>query len=920
MRCQYLQFPASVWLVFWALTGWAFSQESGWKSIHQLESERYRDLVIKPSQVPVRLYSQALSAAPNVSRTVFGFLPYWRTDTSQIRFKDLTHLAVFSVEADGSGQLVNLRGWPNAQIIQAAHQANVRVILVCTLFSSSQLLSLLSSPQTRQALCSNLKDQVLRGGADGVNIDFEGVPGSQRANLVLFMKELAASLRETVPGAHVSIDTPAVDWSSAYDYATLADICDSLMIMAYDYHWSSSTSPGPVSPLAGSALWGKYSVGWTVADYLAKVGTTRSQKLVVGVPYYGYDWPAQNEALNTAALGSASSVMFTTARATAASYGRRWDEFSSTPWYFYTSQTPHQTWYDDAASLALKYDLVFGNDLQGIGIWALTYDNGSSELWSLIEQKFTPGLPEAPMVVAPSTFFDTVGLPIAIRERGGIPASGFEVAVGATPGGQEVSGFRPVGFRHQLLITGLALNSGATYYVIVRGLGPDGAAGAASDPASVTIDTSTPVTHKYLPCWISSPDLYTGLAMVNGSESRRAIWIRAHVPGESSGQDSVMDTAWVLDPWQQLAQLVSQPDLLGSDAVGRKGWLELIYQGDGLHTMYLVGDNRVSRSLAGSPLLDAGVKQVVPELDEGRTRIYAANPGNVDATVNVTLVGAAYPRPRVPLILAQGGLFDGTVADLFPNYTQYLTTDYSPFILLESDRPVASTSFLQRDADSAAIPALDATRLLSTGDFSYFVIGGGYQSRVVLVNPTSESQSAALHYTLGGATIDQPVYFGGAGAVSIDLGSGNIAGEALRQGSVSVGSSGAGILGSIWMRTAGSGMMAALPLEAGGAQSYVFPQIAQTQGYWTGMSVSNPGIVKTDVTIEALDSTGTSVGTYRMLDLKPGETRVGLIYEWIRSTLGMNSGTVKVSAAGPVLVAEIFGNDALTFMASVPGR
>jgi hypothetical protein len=245
-----------------------FAQESGYKSIHRIQAEEYRDLAVYSAPGTTQPQPLPPQAVSNVTRTVFGFFPYWAPGFSQIRFQDLSHLAVFSVEADANGQLVNLRGWPNAPLIEAAHRANVRVVLVCTLFDSSALQSLLSDSGRRQTLIGNLKAQVLRGGAEGVNIDFEGVPASQKNNLVVFMKELALEIKAAVPGAHISIDTPAVDWSNGWDYAALADICDALMIMAYDYHWSGSKNPGPVSPLSGSGLWGKYSVSWTIADYL----------------------------------------------------------------------------------------------------------------------------------------------------------------------------------------------------------------------------------------------------------------------------------------------------------------------------------------------------------------------------------------------------------------------------------------------------------------------------------------------------------------------------------------------------------------------------------------------------------------------------------------------------------------------------
>ena len=45
---------------------------------------------------------------------------------------------------------------------------------------------------------------------------------SQRTNLNLFTAEVAALVPEVV------LATPAIDWSNAYDYDTLADISDGL--------------------------------------------------------------------------------------------------------------------------------------------------------------------------------------------------------------------------------------------------------------------------------------------------------------------------------------------------------------------------------------------------------------------------------------------------------------------------------------------------------------------------------------------------------------------------------------------------------------------------------------------------------------------------------------------------------------------
>jgi len=90
-------------------------------------------------------------------------------------------------------------------------------------------------------LIKNLLYEVNRAGADGVNIDFESFPESQKDNLVSFVKNLRKSLRDSIPNAQVTLATPAVDWSNAWDFNALATESDGLFIMGYDYHWKGST-------------------------------------------------------------------------------------------------------------------------------------------------------------------------------------------------------------------------------------------------------------------------------------------------------------------------------------------------------------------------------------------------------------------------------------------------------------------------------------------------------------------------------------------------------------------------------------------------------------------------------------------------------------------------------------------------------
>ena len=177
----------------------------------------------------------------------------------------LTHIAIFDVGMNTNGQITDTAYWHSVaeDLVTKAHGMGVKVHLCLTSFSDSVNNVVLPSASKRAVAAEQLASLVNSYGADGVNIDIEGMDASQRTNLNLFTAEVAALVPEVV------LATPAIDWSNAYDYDTLADISDGLFLMGYDFHWSGG-DPGPVDPLYGGSPWSQWSLDWSVQDYLSK--------------------------------------------------------------------------------------------------------------------------------------------------------------------------------------------------------------------------------------------------------------------------------------------------------------------------------------------------------------------------------------------------------------------------------------------------------------------------------------------------------------------------------------------------------------------------------------------------------------------------------------------------------------------------
>lgn len=218
--------------------------------------------------------------------------------------------------------------------------------------------------------------------------------------------EISQALHAVLPQAELSIAAPAVNWSNTFDLPAIEPWIDLIMVMAYDYYWDGSDIAGPVSglwPLTSSFNYGVNSS----LSYYQSMGVPES-KLLLGLPYYGREWPVTSNTLPASTTGRGAAVTYRNIRANTSIYNDDnyyWDYRSYNPYYGYFTSQWWQCFFDDERSLGAKYDLVNRRGIGGIGIWALGYDNGYSELWNLIEQKFT--LPQQDL--CQDTLYDSGG-------------------------------------------------------------------------------------------------------------------------------------------------------------------------------------------------------------------------------------------------------------------------------------------------------------------------------------------------------------------------------------------------------------------------------------------------------------------------------------------------------------------------------
>lgn len=350
---------------------------------------------------------QTLANKGELQKRVFGYHPYWGGNNYlNYQWNLLSDLCYFSYEVDpSSGNPLTIHDWETSPAIDSALAHSVKVHLCVTLFSGHTIF--FESEIARQNLIDQIIVLIQDRGAQGVNMDVEALPSSQSVNFTNFMIDLCNQMEAALPEAEVSIAAPAVNWSNKFNIPVLKDHIDFFMVMAYDYYWGGSGEAGPVSPLYSMTGYYDYNFSKTISYYQSQ--TVPDSMLILGVPYYAYQWPTEGQYAPSSTNGNGSAYTVANIMNNASGNynpGNKHREPNSfAPYFAFEVNGWHQCFLDDAMSMGKKFDIVNYRRLAGIGIWALGYDNGYTDFWDLIEEKFTEGS----SALTADTIFDSGG-------------------------------------------------------------------------------------------------------------------------------------------------------------------------------------------------------------------------------------------------------------------------------------------------------------------------------------------------------------------------------------------------------------------------------------------------------------------------------------------------------------------------------
>ena len=332
-----------------------------------------------------------------------AWVPYWALDASlpdaRQRVPSMREVSPFWFNAAGVDQIVvdpNASVELTSEFMDTVRGLDVDVVpSIIDALPAGEMAAILADPITRAQHVETIRTFAADGDYDGIDIDYEQFAfadgretwAATRPNWVAFITELAAVLHSDGRSLTVSVP-PVYDAGQTsesgfwvYDYGAISDHVDRIRMMTYDF---SVSEPGPIAPLE-----------WVESAIVGAIEATGSpDKLVLGLPAYGRNWPVRTTGVCPATdVPGRTSV---SARSVDELIKRR--DASPVPvdatgeWQFEydlevsdgiaTCVQTRQVHYVDGDGIALRMDLARQYRLDGVALWAFGFDDDA--VWDAI--------------------------------------------------------------------------------------------------------------------------------------------------------------------------------------------------------------------------------------------------------------------------------------------------------------------------------------------------------------------------------------------------------------------------------------------------------------------------------------------------------------------------------------------------------
>ena len=314
--------------------------------------------------------SFAQSEASSATYKIVTYLPTWKANypasINDFDVRKVTHICIAFANPDAAGNLIVSDNGQSgvATIVNAAHAKGTKVMIsiggwVCPIAIYSNLLR-----TKKAAFVASIIKYVNDNNLDGVDVDLEGnvVDGNNvtAAEYQAFIVALADGLR--AQSRPLEISAALANWFSQYITTTAMNKFDFINMMAYDLAIAPQNPAGPHSPMS----WAQENFNhWRNKGMPAN-------KLVLGVPFYGYAWGSY------AAAGSSQDYCPIVTKYPGAENSDQQGSGSNA------------VYYNGIPTIRAKAQYVMSSNMGGIMIWEQTGDcpSGPKSLLDVINNVF----------------------------------------------------------------------------------------------------------------------------------------------------------------------------------------------------------------------------------------------------------------------------------------------------------------------------------------------------------------------------------------------------------------------------------------------------------------------------------------------------------------------------------------------------
>lgn len=233
-------------------------------------------------------------------------------------------------------------------------------------FDRKLLTTVLADKTKRAKLLVDVVNKLVQYNLQGINIDFEELDGKTAALVHAFQIELYKRLH--AKGMLVTQDVMVAN--DDYNLQELNNCNDYLFLMAYDQHYSGSV-PGTVSEQR-----------WVEKELDEAAKKIPSEKLILGMAAYGYDWPD-----SAAATVVTYQEAISTAREFNATIDFDNDTYNCTYQYKDYNNIHHTVYFMDAAGTynSVRFADQYGTG--GVALWRLGAED--ERVWKFYNRDLT---------------------------------------------------------------------------------------------------------------------------------------------------------------------------------------------------------------------------------------------------------------------------------------------------------------------------------------------------------------------------------------------------------------------------------------------------------------------------------------------------------------------------------------------------